>query len=161
MAKDLSKALDNLELTYNNVIDIANSILEPIISPVNVLVETIGDDINSLSLDELKDYMWKLQHSAYGLTEIKEKSQLKAELATALQKEKAAQKFMEADGAQGAKQSIALIETSEEIVVEALYESIASQLKNKVDQVQRLVNVIQSILMARMQELKITNNSIQ
>lgn len=161
MAKDLNKALDNLEMTYSNVIDIVNGMLYDILNPVNTLVEKIGDDINSLSLDELKDYMWKLQHSAYGLTEIKEKSQLKAELATALQKEKLAQKFMEAEGAAAVKNNVALIESSEEIVVEALYESIASQLKNKVDQVQRLVNVIQSILMTRMQELKITNNSIQ
>ena len=161
MAKNLNEALDNLEMTYGQVADIADAMLKEILSPVTNLINVIGEDINSLSVDQLKEYMWKLQYKAYSLSEIKEKSLLKAELAEALQKEKFAMKFNEADGAAAVKNNIALIQTSEEIVVQALYESISSQLKTKVDQLHRMVDAIKSILVARMQEAKLTISNVE
>ena len=161
MAKNLNEALDNLEMTYGQVADIADAMLKEILSPVTNLINVIGEDINSLSVDQLKEYMWKLQYKAYSLSEIKEKSLLKAELAEALQKEKFAMKFNEADGAAAVKNNIALIQTSEEIVVQALYESISSQLKTKVDQLHRMVDAIKSILVTRMQEAKLTISNVE
>lgn len=161
MAKNLNEALDNLEMTYCQVADIADAMLKEILSPVTNLIDVIGEDINSLSVDQLKEYMWKLQYKAYSLSEIKEKSLLKAELAEALQKEKFAMKFNEADGAAAVKNNIALIQTSEEIVVQALYESISSQLKTKVDQLHRMVDAIKSILVTRMQEAKLTISNVE
>ena len=161
MAKNLNEALDNLEMTYGQVADIADAMLKEILSPVTNLINVIGEDINSLSVDQLKEYMWKLQYKAYSLSEIKEKSLLKAELAEALQKEKFAMKFNEANGAAAVKNNIALIQTSEEIVVQALYESISSQLKTKVDQLHRMVDAIKSILVTRMQEAKLTISNVE
>lgn len=161
MAKNIESALDQVELTYGEVIEIANQMLEPILTPINDLISVIGEDINSLSLDQLKDLMWKLQYKAYVLSEVKEKSSLKAELAETIQKEKAAQRFMEVDGTAGAKANMALIDTSEETVVQLLYENVSSQLKTKLDQLHRLVNVIQSILMTRMQEAKLSISSME
>ena len=161
MAKNLNEALDNLEMTYGQVADIADAMLKEILSPVTNLINVIGEDINSLSVDQLKEYMWKLQYKAYSLSEIKEKSLLKAELAETLQKEKFAMKFNEANGAAAVKNNIALIQTSEEIVVQALYESISSQLKTKVDQLHRMVDAIKSILVTRMQEAKLTISNVE
>jgi len=161
MAKDITKALDNVEMAYSQVAEIASSILEEILKPVDNIINVMGTDINSLSLDQLKDYMWKLQHKAYTLSEIKEKSLLKAELAEALQKEKFASRFNEADGAAAVKNNIALLESSEEVVVQALYENISNQLKTKVDQIHRMVNVIQSIIMTRMQEAKLSMSNLE
>ena len=79
MAKNIESALDQVELTYSEVIEIANQMLESILTPINDLISVIGEDINSLSLDQLKDLMWKLQYKAYVLSEVKEKSSLKAE----------------------------------------------------------------------------------
>lgn len=161
MAKDITKALDNVEMAYSQVAEIASSILEEILKPVDNIINVMGTDINSLSLDQLKDYMWKLQHKAYTLSEVKEKSLLKAELAEALQKEKFASRFNEADGAAAVKNNIALLESSEEVVVQALYENISNQLKTKVDQIHRMVNVIQSIIMTRMQEAKLSMSNLE
>lgn len=156
MAKDLNKSLDNVEMTYSQVAEIASSILEDILKPVDNIINVMGDDINSLSLDQLKDYMWKLQHKAYTLSEVKEKSLLKAELAEMIQKEKSANSYMQAEGTNEAKKSVALLESSEETVVQALYENISNQLKTKVDQIHRLVDCLKSIIMTRMQELKLS-----
>ena len=161
MAKDITKALDNVEMAYSQVAEIASSILEEILKPVDNIINVMGTDINSLSLEQLKDYMWKLQHKAYTLSEVKEKSLLKAELAEALQKEKFASSFNEADGAAAVKNNIALLESSEEVVVQALYENISNQLKTKVDQIHRMVNVIQSIIMTRMQEAKLSMSNLE
>ena len=68
---------------------------------------------------------------------------------------------MEVDGTAGAKANTALIDTSEETVVQLLYENVSSQLKTKLDQLHRLVNVIQSILMTRMQEAKLSISSME
>ena len=70
-------------------------------------------------------------------------------------------KFNEADGAAAVKNNIALIQTSEEIVVQSLYESISSQLKTKVDQLHRMVDAIKSILVTRMQEAKLTISNVE
>jgi len=161
MAKSLKEALDNVEMSYSQVAEVANSILEDILKPVDNLISVIGTDINSLSLDQLKDYLWKLQHKAYTLSEVKEKSILKAELAEMLQKEKSAKIYIEAEGTTNAKSSTALLESSQEIVVQALYENISNQLKTKVDQLHRMVDALKSIIMTRMQEAKLSMTNLE
>jgi hypothetical protein len=98
-----------------------------------------------------------LQLKAYGIAEIKEKAALKAELAEIIQKEHFAISFNGTDGSAAVKDKIATIATSSEIVTEALYNLIASLLKTKLDAVHRLVDVLKSILMSRMQEAKFMN----
>ena len=55
------------------------------------------------------------------------------------------------------KSNIATIAASAEVASEALYNLIANLLKNKVDQLHRLVDALKSILMSRMQEAKFMN----
>ena len=161
MVKDLHQALDNLEMTYSQVIEISNSMTKDLLDPINKIIDSVGDNINSLSLDQLKDLMWKLQYKAYSLSEYKEKSALKAELAEAIQKEKVAMEFNGADGAVAIKNNVALLAASEEVVVQILYEGVSSQLKTKTDQLHRLVDCLKSILVARMQEAKLSINNIE
>lgn len=162
MAKpNLMDALDNVESNYADIVEIANDMLHDLMSPVNNLINSIGTNINSYSIDQLKEYLWTLQHHAYKLSEVKEKSVLKADLAEALRKEQYANKFNEAQGSAAVKDNIALIESSSQIVVEALYNLIASSLKTKVDQIHRLVDALKSILMTRMQEAKLSITNIE
>lgn len=161
MNKNLTQALENVELTYAQVIDIANDMLKELTEIPNNIISSMGEDINSLSVDQLKNYMWNLQHQAYKLCEVKEKSLLKAEISQTLRKEKYAMKFNEATGSAAVKENIALIESAEEQVVEALYNVVASSLKSKVDQLHRAVDCIKSILVTRMQEAKLSFNAVE
>ena len=162
MAKpNLMDALDSVESNYSDIVEIANDMICDLVNPVNNLISAIGTDINSYSIDQLKEYLWTLQHHAYKLSEVKEKSVLKADLAEALRKEQYANKFNEAQGSAAVKDNIALIESSSQIVVEALYNLIASSLKTKVDQIHRLVDCLKSILMTRMQEAKLSITNIE
>jgi hypothetical protein len=153
----LEQALANVETTYGEIVTIANDFLYPTFQPIDALVNEINCCINAFSVDQLRDYLLMLQLKAYGIAEIKEKAALKAELAEILQKEHFAISFNGADGSAAVKDKLATIATSSEIVTEALYNLIASLLKTKLDSVHRLVDVLKSILMSRMQEAKFMN----
>ncbi len=157
MNNKLESALQKVETTYSELVEIANGMLAPIIDPVNVLVTEVSSKVNSLSTENIRDYILQLQLKAFEISEVKEKSALKADLADALQKEKFAISFNSMDGSAAAKEKLALVETSSEIVVETLYNLVANLLKTKLDQLHRLVDSLKSILMSRMQEFKFMN----
>lgn len=157
----LNEALDNVEMTYKQVLEISDSILSNITTPINDLIKEIDNNINNLSVDQIRDYMLRCQLRAYEISELKDKSAIKAELAEALQKEKIAQAFNEADGSAAIKDKTAILEASEETVAENLYLLVASILKTKLDSLYRMVDTLKSILMSKMQEVKLSMNSAE
>ena len=157
MAKDLNTALNNVEMTYSQIIEIANDMLKPILDPVNNLVNSIDKRGAGMPVDSLRETMLQIQMKAFEICEVKEKSALKAECAEAIKKEKFATSFNGATGTAGVKENTALLESSEETVVECLYNLVANLLKAKVDQLHKIVEVLKSILMSRMQEAKFMN----
>lgn len=158
MTEKLSEALRNVELTYGEVVEIANGITANHFKELNALVGKINAQINALTIDQIREYMLTLQIQAFSLSEIKEKSALKAELAMALHKEKFAISFNGADGTAAVKDKLALIATSEETVAEALYNLVSNLFKAKLDQAHRLVDALKSILISRNQESKYINS---
>ena len=157
MTDKLNAALNNIETTYQELVEIANSMLSSLFSPINQLVGTISQNINSLTTSQVRDYILDLQLKAFELSETKEKAAMKAELAEALQKERFATCFNGMDGSATVKEKLALVETSSEIVAEVLYNLISNLLKTKLDQVHRLIDSLKSVLMSRMQETKFMN----
>lgn len=161
MAKDgVYKALENVEMTYGDIVEIANDMTKDILEPTDRLVSEITNSLSALTVEAIRDYIIRLQLRAYELSEIRERSALKAQCAEALKAEKHAKSFNAAEGSAAVKTNIALIESSEEIVVEALYEYIAGLFKTKLDQQHRLVAALQSVLISKMQEVKLSINSI-
>lgn len=158
---NLNDALDKVEIVYSDVVSIANDILSPLFIPINNLVGEVNSKINSFTVEEIRNFMMRLQLRAYEISETKEKSTLKAELAETLRKEKYATIFNEAQGIAGTKDNTALLAASEEIIVEALYNLVANLLKTKLDQLQRLVDCLKSVLMSRMQEAKLSMNGLE
>ena len=160
MNKKLEEALNRVDETYFDIVDIANNAVKPITAEADDLVSTINLTINSLSIDKIRDYILKLQLKAFTLSEIKEKAALKAELAEALQKEKYAASFNALEGSAAVKDKLATVENAPEVVSEALYNLIANLFKTKLDQLHRLIDALKSILMSRMQETKFMNIGI-
>ena len=162
MAKpNLNEALDKVEMAYGDVVSIANDMLAPLFDPINKLVEEINYRINNFTVEEIRNFMMRLQLRAYEISETKEKSSLKAELAQSLRKEKYALTFNEAQGTAGTKDNTALLAASEEIIVESLYNLVANLLKTKLDALHRLVDALKSILMSKMQEAKLSANALE
>ena len=156
----LTDALDTVEMVYNDVVSIANDMLSELFTPINALVSEVNSKINSLTVEEIRSFVMRLQLRAYEISETKDKSLLKSDLAEALRKEKYAAAFNEAEGTGGTKDNTALLKVSQETIVKTLYELIASLLKTKLDQLQRLVDCLKSVLISRMQEVKLSINSV-
>lgn len=154
MTTKLNEALQNVETTYGELVQIANDMLDPILSSVNDVIAEVNNHVNNLTIDQLRDFILRIQLKAFEISEIKEKSALKADLASALQKEAFAVNFNGLDGSAAVKEKLALVATSEEIVTEALYNLVANLLKSKLDQLHRMVDSLKSILMSRMSEVK-------
>lgn len=154
MNTKLEAALNNVETTYGELVQIANDMLNPILSSVNDVIAEVNSHVNNLTIDQLRDFILRIQLKAFEISEIKEKSALKADLASALQKEAFAVNLNGLDGSAAVKEKLALVATSEEIVTEALYNLVANLLKSKLDQLHRMVDSLKSILMSRMSEAK-------
>ena len=157
MNAKLETALTNVEETYGDLVEIANSMLKPMFDPINQLVSKISATVNALSIDQIRDYILQLQLKAFEISETKEKAALKAELAETLQKEKFAISFNNLEGSAAVKDKLATVENASEVVAEALYNLVSNLLKTKLDQLHRLVDALKSILMSRMQETKFMN----
>ena len=86
MAKDLDRALQEVEMTYGQVKQIADEMLAPTFEPINQLVTEISTMIQDLSIDSIRYYLLKMQLSAFSLSELKDRASIKAECAEALKK---------------------------------------------------------------------------
>lgn len=153
--KKLAEALNNVEMCYDELVAIANDIVNPIVANVNALVENLTANCNDMPMDAIRNFILKLQLAAYSLSEVKEKSALKSELAETIQKTALATQYLGADGPVATKEKIAFLNISQETLAQTTYELVSNLLKTKLDQTHRLIDSLKSILMSRMQEAKL------
>ena len=154
----LTKALENVDATYDELVEIVNQIVDPYIEDVNMLIDSVSRNVNDLGNDYLRDTLIKLSIRAFSFCEVKEKSVLKAQCAETLRKEKFALKFNETDGTSAFRENTALINSTEEVLVEAIYELASSLFKTKLDEIHRVVDTIKTIIMSRNAEEKLNRN---
>lgn len=161
MAKvTLTEALDSVEMTYHELNQIANDITKEFLDPVNELITDIRSNVNNLSNEQIRNYMIQLAVTSFTLGEIKEKSSLKADCAEALKKEAIAKRYSEAEGTSAARDYEATLNSTSEIVGEALFNLVANLFKTKLESCYRLIDVMKSVLLTRNQEAKLTNNVV-
>jgi hypothetical protein len=160
MAKDLNKALEAVEMTYAQIKEIADSMLSGPFEEPNRIVEYIQANVESMSIDMLRDSILRLQLAVYSLSELRDRSGIKATCAEAIRKEAYASSYIGQEGTAGVKDSNTILAISENIVAQCLYDLVASLVKTKVDMCLRLIDSLKSILMSRMQEAKISATSL-
>ena len=160
MAKDLNKALNEVDITYDQIIQMSNDILADLFQPIDEVVNEISNNIENLSIEMVTKYMLDLQIKAFRLSELRDKAAAKAECAEAVRKEAYAKSFIGQEGTATVKESNATLEIAENIIVETLHELVSSLVKTKVDHTLRMIDTLKSVLYSRMQEVKINNNNI-
>lgn len=158
MTTNLQQALDTVELTYSQIIEIANEIVNEYTRDTNLLIKRAADNTESLNNDAIRTLMLQLSLKSYTFGDVKEKSAIKAECAEILRKEVYAKKFNETDGSVALRENTAIIETSNEIVAETVYNLVANLFKVKLDEMHRVVDVLKTILMSRLSEAKLTSS---
>lgn len=156
MNQNVSKALDNIDLTYQELIDIANSICDEITGDLNTMIQTAYDNVENLTNDYIRQLLLRLSLRSYSFAEIKEKSAFKATLGETLRKEAYARNFNQTEGTVAVRENTSIINTSAEILAEEIYTLVANMFKLKLDELHRVVDTLKSVLMSRMQEAKLS-----
>ena len=157
MNKNLTRAMDSVEETYQNVIDISNSIVEEMTGDITDLIKGAYDSVENLSNEDIRQLLLRLALRAYSFGEIKDKATFKATLAETLRKEAYAIQFNSTDGTVATKENTATINISSEIVVEEIYELTASLFKTRLDEIHRCVDALKTVLTTRLTEAKLTS----
>lgn len=150
----LNIALEELEISYKDIVEMANDIVGEAVSDVDNIINTISE---SMTNDDIRNTLLRLSMRAYSLGEFKEKATMKSELAETVRKQKYAIEFNGAEGSVAAKDNTAIISSAESVIVEVLYNLVSSLLKTKLDEAHRCVATLQTILLTRLSEAKLSN----
>lgn len=156
MNAQVSKALDNIDVAYDDLIDIANSLCEELLGDVNKIMQHAYDNIENLTNEDIRNILLKLSLRSYSFSEIKEKAAFKATLGETLRKEAYAKSFNLTEGTVAVRENASIINTSAEILAEEIYTLVSNMFKVKLDEIHRVVDTLKSVLMSRMQEAKLT-----
>lgn len=154
MTPKFKAALEQVEMTYGEIVDIANNMLIGPFEEPNRIIDFIQGNVESTSIEMLRDCILRLQLAAYSLSELRDRSGVKATCAEAIKKEAYATSYVGQEGTAGVKDSNTTLAISENIVAQCLYDLVASLVKTKVDQIHRMIDALKTILMSRMQEAK-------
>lgn len=155
--KNLNEALEAVNATYKELVDVADRIIKPITNDIDIIIKATIDNVERLTNEDIRQTLLNISLRAYSLGEIKEKSALKLTCAETLRDEVYARKFNETEGTVATRQNIAQIESSYETLSQAIYNEAYSMLKTKLDECHRVVDSLKSVLMSRMQEAKLSN----
>ena len=161
MDSKVQKALYNIDGTYQDLVEVAEDIFQKTTKDIDEIMVNAYNDIEKLSNDAIRDLMLRLSLKSYTFSEIKEKAVFKSVLAETIRKEEYAQNFNKTEGTVAVRENTATIDTGAEILSEEIYTLVANMLKTKLDEVHRVVNTLQTVLMTRMQEAKLTSVDIQ
>ena len=156
MKQNVNEALDRVDMAYDDLIVVANDILESLTGDLDDMMKSAYEDVERLTNDAIRQLMLKLSLRSYSFSEIKEKSIFKATLSETLRKEAYARNFNASEGTVAVRENTAILNTSDEIIAEEIYTLVSSLFKTKLDEIHRVVASLQSVLMSRMQEAKLT-----
>lgn len=158
MAKNLDQALENVEMTYQQLVDIANEITTPLFNCMNTTIEEVVTNINNMTNDMLREYALQLSAQAFTLSETKEKSILKATCAEILKKESYSNQFISLEGSVALRECAATLNVSNDILVETIYNYVSSALKTKLAEVHSIIDTLKLVLTTRLSEAKLMTN---
>lgn len=156
MKSEVIAALDAVDATYDELIDVANDIAKEVVGDLDDMMASAYNDVEKLSNEAIRDLMLKLSLRSYSFAEIKERSAFKSELAETLRKEAYAKNFNSAEGTVAVRENTAVLNSSAEILANQIYELVADIFKSKLDETHRIVAALTSVLMSRMSEAKLT-----
>lgn len=162
MAKpDIQAALDAVDMTYSELIDIVDDTRKSVMEDCDVIIEDVSNNIQDMSNDKIRDTLMRLSLKSYYLASIKDKSAFKANLAETIRKEAYARAFGNAVGTVAQKDGQALLDTSSQTVAEKIHDLMADLFKSSTDEIHRTIDVLKTVLMSRLSEAKLVSNDVQ
>lgn len=159
MIKNINEALNNVDMTYDELIDIVDDIFKPIVEDINIIIKDVDSNAENMTNEQLRNSLLRLSLKAFSLSDIKEKSTFKAELAETIRKEAYAKTFNQSEGTVASKENNAIISVSDEIVTEEIHNLLSQLFKTKLDEVHRVIDAMKTVLMSRLSEAKLVSIS--
>lgn len=156
MKGNLKQALENANMMYTQLAEIADGIVKNSTSEIDEILRT-ADRVKDLTDSQMRNLIVLLSMKSYNFSEAKDHAALRLECAESLRKEAHAKVLLSTEGTAGVRENTAIQETADEIMVAAIYQIVASMLKTKLDEVHRIVDALKSALMSRMQEAKLAS----
>lgn len=160
MTRDINAALDVVDMTYDDLIIIANDIYKSAVGEIDSIIAPIYDRVEDLSNDELRHIMTKLSIKAFSFCEIKDKSTFKASLAESIKDERHAVLFNSSEGTVAVRENSALLGSSEELLASEVYKLVSQLFKTKLDSTYRLIDTLKTTLTSRLTEAKLTGATL-
>lgn len=140
---------NEVNLVYRQLAKVAKDIVSKHTKELDDLIEELKN-IENFSDGKVRNIMLQLSLLAYNLGELKEHSNLRADVSTAMLKEKIALEFNSSEGTQSAKQNLATLNAMDNQAVQILYTNISKMFSTKLDEVHRVVNTLNNVLIGRM-----------
>ena len=157
---NLTEALDYVQMTYDQFIDISNDMMKEFCGKVDNLAEKLNNSIDNLSEKEIEDYILKFSLESYKIAGIKDKSLTKYDCAEMIKKYEYNKSLLTQEGTAAVKDANASIAVAHNQLAEIMYCYISATLKTKVDEIHRVVDSLKSVLISRMQEKKMSFNTM-
>ena len=155
--KELTTAIDNVQIVYEDIIDIANESIKELTGDLDAYLDRVYNNVEHLTNDDIRDILLRLSLRAFSFSAIKDKAAFKAIIAETLRKEAYATKFNTLEGTISSKDSQATLLISNEVVTEHLYNLTAALFKTKLDECHRVVDTLKTVLTSRLSEAKLCN----
>jgi hypothetical protein len=157
MIINLTNAMNNVDMTYDEVVNIANDTLTELTGDIDTMLQNAYENIDRLTNDSIRELLIRLSLRSYSFSPIKDKSAFKATLAEVLRKEAYAKQVNLTEGTVAVRENTATLNTSAEIVVEKIYDLTADLFRTKLDEVHRCVDTLKTVLNSRLSEARLTS----
>ena len=157
---DIEKSRQDVEDTFKDLSPIVIEVVDKYSKEADKIINRLSN-ANNFTNQELRDAILALSIESYFFGQSKDASILKQECAATLLKEKQAIIYNGTVGTQLVRQNQSILDSSEQQVVSMLYSAVANSLKTKADELHRLINALQGILISRNAEAKlVSGNSV-
>lgn len=152
---DITSANRKLTEMYKEIQPIVESVVNKQSKEIDSIINKIKKDLTTMTNKELQNYMLQLSIETYYFSHIKDMSVLKQECALALAKEAQANIFNGTVGTQAVRNNQSIIDTLDKQTVNMLYAAVANNLRSKLDEAHRIVNVLSNVLISKNAEAKL------
>lgn len=152
---DIKEANKQLTDVYNDLKPIVESVVNKQSKEIDKIIERIKRNVDTLTNQELQSLMLQLSIEAYYFAHIKDMAILKQEISLALAKESHANSFNSSVGTQSVRHNQAVIDSIDKQTVNILYNAVANNMKSKLDEAHRMINVLSNILISKNAEAKL------
>ena len=155
MEIDIKASKKEVNELYRSLRPMVDEVVNKHSKTIDDIIKKIKNNLTVLTNKELQDYMMQLSIELYFFSESKDKSILMQECALVLTKETQAEVFNSTSGTQSVRNNQAIINTLDKQAIVMIQNAVANQLKSKLDEGHRIVNILSNILISRNAENKL------